>query len=82
MGVFLLAPAAWFEQATNRLTADCSTAELSRNTVKNDLEAGTGIEPMYKDLQSSAWATLPTGQSGYLNLSSSFTQRPLYIQTF
>ena len=26
-----LAPAAWFEQATNRLTADCSTAELSRN---------------------------------------------------
>ena len=62
VGVFLLAPAAWFEQATNRLTADCSTAELSRNTVKNDLEAGTGIEPMYKDLQSSAWATLPTGQ--------------------
>ena len=61
-----MAPAAWFEQATNRLTADCSTAELSRNTVKNDLEAGTGIEPMYKDLQSSAWATLPTGQSEYL----------------
>ena len=49
-----MAPAAGFEQATNRLTADCSTAELSRNTVKNDLEAGTGIEPMYKDLQSSA----------------------------
>lgn len=83
--VFLLAPAAWFEQATNRLTADCSTAELSRNNKCGNewiLEAGTGIEPMYKDLQSSAWATLPTGQSGYLNLSSSFTQRPLYIQTF
>lgn len=49
-----MAPTAGLEPATNRLTADCSTAELSRNTVKNDLEAGTGIEPMYKDLQSSA----------------------------
>ena len=64
-----MAPAAWFEQATNRLTADCSTAELSRNNKCGNewiLEAGTGIEPMYKDLQSSAWATLPTGQSEYL----------------
>ena len=51
-----MAPAARFEQATDRLTADCSTAELSRNNaVLNEiLEAGTGIEPMYKDLQSSA----------------------------
>ena len=28
---FLVAPTIWFEQMTDRLTADCSTAELSRN---------------------------------------------------
>ena len=39
---FLLAPTVGFEPTTNRLTADCSTAELSRN----NLEAGTGIEPI------------------------------------
>ena len=47
----LLAPRVGFEPTTNRLTADCSTAELSRN---NPLEAETGIEPISKDLQSSA----------------------------
>ena len=46
-----MAPTAGLEPATNRLTADCSTTELSRN---NTLEAGTGIEPISKDLQSSA----------------------------
>ena len=46
-----LAPRVGFEPTTNRLTADCSTAELSRN---NSLEAETGIEPISKDLQSSA----------------------------
>lgn len=30
-----MAPRAGFEPATNRLTVDCSTAELSRNTVAN-----------------------------------------------
>ena len=46
-----MAPRVGFEPTTNRLTADCSTAELSR---KNLLEAETGIEPISKDLQSSA----------------------------
>ena len=41
-GRFSLAPTVGFEPTTNRLTADCSTAELSRN----NLEAGTGIEPI------------------------------------
>ena len=49
--VFLVAPTVGIEPTTNRLTADCSTAELSRNNI---LEAGTGIEPISKDLQSSA----------------------------
>ena len=48
---FLVAPTVGIEPTTNRLTADCSTAELSRNNI---LEAGTGIEPISKDLQSSA----------------------------
>ena len=37
-----MAPTVGFEPTTDRLTADCSTAELSRNI----LEAGTGIEPI------------------------------------
>ena len=47
---FELAPAARFELATNRLTADCSTAELRRISV----EARTGLEPVYTALQAAA----------------------------
>ena len=33
--IFDRAPGAGFDPATNRLTGDCSTAELSRNVLKN-----------------------------------------------
>ena len=46
-----MAPTVGFEPTADRLTADCSTTELRRN---KHLEAETGIEPIYKDLQSSA----------------------------
>ena len=45
-----MAPAAGLEPATLRLTAACSTIELRRN----DLEARTGIEPVYTALQAAA----------------------------
>ena len=48
-----MAPSVGFEPTTDRLTADCSTAELTRNN-NREMEAETGIEPMFKDLQSSA----------------------------
>ena len=49
-----MAPAVGLEPTTDRLTADCSTTELRQNNLSDLLEAGTGIEPIYKDLQSSA----------------------------
>ena len=56
-----LAPRDGFEPSTQRLTAACSTTELpgirARSEKKRDmvpLEAGSGIEPLYTDLQSVA----------------------------
>ena len=56
-----MAPRAGLEPATDRLTADCSTTELPRNTMlllikkrsknKKKLEARSGIEPLCKALQ-------------------------------
>lgn len=59
-----VARAVGFEPTTNRLTADCSTAELrpiahehhvaSPGEHRRKLEARAGIEPTYKVLQTSA----------------------------
>ena len=56
-----MAPRAGLEPATDRLTADCSTTELPRNTfmllikkfkkTSKKLEARSGIEPLCKALQ-------------------------------
>ena len=41
---FVLAPTIWFEQMTDRLTADCSTAELSRNKLGGRYRNWTDIK--------------------------------------
>ena len=52
----LLAPAARFELATDRLTVDCSTTELRRikRSHGEEMEARTGVEPVYTALQAAA----------------------------
>lgn len=49
-----MAPRAGFEPATNRLTVDCSTAELSRNTVANLMQF-TGCDVKHEDFDFSGF---------------------------